>query len=117
MYARTRFDIVTIIGEEDNYYELRNRNNHIRTFLHKRDALKLSDKVEDLCDEFAIIDKDKNFTCKDIKDFEFAKDNCDFDRGEKTIGIITRYDGLRVKVAETNYYKELRPINSSIYRE
>ena len=117
MYARTRFEIVTIIGEIDNEYEVRNGttiNKYVRHFLDKSDALKLSDKVEDLCDEFAIVGN--NFTWK-VKDYEFAKDNCDFKYGEKIIGIITRYDGLKVKVAETNYYHQLQPINSSIYRE
>ena len=118
MYARTKFDIVTIIGEHRDMYEIKNGttiNKYVPYYLDKCDALKLSDKVEDLCDEFVIIGK--NFTWKKINDYEFAKDNCDFDRGEKIIGIITRYDGVKVKVAETNYYHQLRPINFSIYKE
>ena len=118
MYARTKFDIVTIIGEHRDMYEVKNGttiNKYVPHYLDKCDAIKLSDKVEDLCDEFVILGK--NFTWKAIKDYEFAKDNCDFDRGEKIIGIITRYDGVKVKVAETNYYHQLCPINFSIYKE
>lgn len=118
MYARTKFDIVTIIGEHRDMYEIKNGtsiNKYVTHYLDKCDALKLSDKVEDLCDEFVIIGN--NFTWKDIKDYEFAKDNCNFKDGEKIIGIITRYDGVKVKVAETNYYYQLYPINSSIYKE
>ena len=118
MYGRTKFDIVTIIGERDNEYEIKNGtsiNRYINYYIDKDQALKLSDKVEDLCDEFVIIGK--NFTWKDIKDYEFAKDNCDFKDGEKIIGIITRYDGVKVKVAETDYYYKLHPINSTIYKE
>lgn len=118
MYARTRFDIETIIGEQGDMYEIKNGttiNKYVRHYMDKSDALKLSDNVEDLCDEFAIVGK--NFTRRGITDFDFAKINCDFDRDEKIIGIITRYDGLKLKVAETNYYRQLRPINSSIYKE
>lgn len=121
MYARTKFGIEQILGEEDeNLYIVYNGtaiNRWVRHYMNKSDAIKLSDKVEDLCDEFVIENKNKTFTWKGITDFDFAKINCDFDRDEKIIGIITRYDGLKVKVAETNYYRELRPINSSIYRE
>lgn len=118
MYARTKFDIVTIIGEKENAYEVRNGttiNKYIPHYLDKNDVLKLADKVEDLCDEFVIIGK--NFTWKAIKDYEFAKDNCNFKDGEKIIGIITRYDGIKIKVAETDYSYRLRSINSSVYKE
>ena len=118
MYARTKFDIVTIIGEKDNEYEVRNGttiNKYIPHYLDKNDALKLSDKAEDLCDEFVIIGK--GFTWKTIKDYEFAKDNCNFKDGEKIIGIIIRYDGVKVKVAETDYFYRLSLINSTIYNE
>jgi len=121
MYARTKFGIEQILGEEDeNLYIVYNGtaiNRWVRHYMNKSDAIKLSDKVEDLCDEFIIETKDKTFTWKAIKDYEFAKDNCDFKNGEKIIGIITRYDGVKVKVAETNYYHQLRPINFSIYKE
>lgn len=120
MYARTKFDIETIIGEKGNLYEIRNGttiNKYTPLYLDKNDVIKLSDKVEDLCDEFVIENKNKTFTWKGITDFDFAKINCDFDRNEKIIGIITRYDGVKLKVAETNYYRQLRPINSSIYKE
>ena len=118
MYARTKFDIVTIIGEKRDMYEIKNGttiNKYVPHYLDKCDAIKLSDKVEDLCDEFVIIGK--NFTWKAINDYEFAKDNCDFKNGEKIIGIITRYDGVKVKVAETDYSYRLHPINFSIYKE
>lgn len=118
MYARTKFHIVTIIGEDRNMYEIKNGttiNRYVPHYMYKSDALKLSDKVEDLCDEFVIVGK--NFTWKDIKDYEFAKDNCDFKDGEKIIGIITRCDGIKVKVAETDYSYRLHPINSIVYRE
>lgn len=118
MYGRTRFDIITIVGERYKEFEIKNGttiNRFIPYYIDKYQVLKISDKVEDLCDEFVIIGK--NFTWKDIKDYEFAKDNCDFKAGEKIIGIITRYDGVKVKVAETDFCYKLHPINSTIYKE
>lgn len=118
MYARTKFDIEEIIGEDNSCYQITNKttiNKYTPLYLDKSDVIKLSDKVEDLCDEFVIIGN--NFTWRDIKDYEFAKDNCDFKDEEKIIGIITRYDGVKVKVAETDYFHRLHLINSTIYKE
>ena len=120
MYARTKFDIVAIIGERDNEYEIKNGtsiNRYINYYIDKDQALKLSDKVEDLCDEFIIVNKNNTFIWRGITDFDFAKINCDFKDGEKIIGIITRYDGVKVKVAETDYSYKLHPINSTLYKE
>ncbi len=120
MYARTKFDILTIIGERDNEYEIKNGttiNRYINYYIDKSDVIKLSDKVEDLCDEFIIVNKNNTFIWRGITDFEFAKDNCDFKDGEKIIGIINKYDGVKVKVAETDYSYKLHPINSTIYKE
>lgn len=120
MYARTKFEIEEIIKEDNNYYEVRNKttiNKYTPLYLDKSDVIKLSDNIKDLCDEFIIANKNNTFIWRGITDFDFAKLNCEFDRDEKIFGIITRYDGVKVKVAQTNYSRELSLMNSIIYTE
>ena len=101
-------------------YEVRSKdtiNKYLPHYVDKKDVLKTSENIEDLCDEFAIKNKSGTFTWKGITSFEFAKDNYDLKRDEKILGIITRQDEVKIVVAETDYYGHFGTRGSYLWKE
>lgn len=120
MFVRTRFDVYRVLKEEKDKYEVRNKtaiNKYLQHYVDKEDVLKFSEKLEDLCDEFAIKNKNGTFTWKGITSFKFAKDNYDLKREEKILGIIVRQDEVKIVVAETDYYGHFETICSRLWKE